>query len=412
MKIKLRPSDASCWMICRAAPGYVAANLSRIPPEDKPYADEGAQAHEVAERVLRHTVAKGLPPSAAGHKIPKEMARHVEGYARFIQSLFPTDGTTFWFLVEKPVNVYYAQGRTGKIDAALVGLDGRTITRLHIVDLKYGRGDSVQAEHNHQLSIYFVSLLRQLQEDYQLAVAPDVEALITVWQPRIQGEAPERTWRTTVGELEKFAQQIATVARTIEQDPLRQPFVPGDSQCKYCLARSLCEARTRWLLGEAELEPVAFGATKVEATLPPVRSLSQDHMARVLAVAPLLRKWLDDLENHCEALAVQEGQRIPGHKLVASSPKRRWRDPDEALEWLALRLLGKPVDLLTTPELRSPAQVEEALADLPEGPAMLKELRRLHIVRPEGKPILVPLDDKRPEWRDVDPEAEFENGLL
>jgi hypothetical protein len=385
--------------VCKASPGYVVANQHRIPKETFEFTEEGTRAHEAAKQLL----TGGKPVYDPG-----DMKSHVEGYRNFIINAKGKDDVTL--IVESAVKVFFAPGRKGYVDVALVyvGKNGK-VRRLHIIDLKYGRGVSVHAKRNPQLSSYAKGLIEDLGDVYDFS-DPAMEVAITIWQPRVTGEEAERTWELTRRELEEFCTNIKDTAVDIQAEPFKQPFAPSDDTCTFCPAFSFCEARTRWLLGEVEdvidLAPAVLDKKSELPELPAPEGLTADQLARILSMKPLFSKWLEKVQAYVVASALQHGVEYNGFKVVATKPHKKWADEDAAYKILKGRL---GADVAAPRELITPAKAKELLKAKGVTRRSTMQAVEALIVQPGGNPTLAPLDDKRPVWKDTKASDEFED---
>lgn len=393
--IKLRPSDAHRWLVCRAAPGYVAANQHRIPAVTFDYTEEGQQAHELAKQLLTTSV---VPADA-----DLEMLDSVRGYATFVQSQVKKHpGATL--IVEQAVPVFYTD-RKGYIDAAVIAVDG---THLYVDDYKHGRGVSVKAERNPQLATYALSLADELKDLYDFTGATMCH--LSIYQPRISGERAVRTWDITLEELRNYGEWIGAVAADILRAPFAQAFEPGDHQCQFCPAQSICEARARDLLGGADeaLPTVVLDAPVAsEPTMPDVSVLTPEQISRILTVSKPLTKWLERVWVHATAMH-QQGTPVPGYKMVQSRPgNRKWRDEAEAEK--LLRGMFPRAEIITE-TLISPAQAEKKMKTR-ERPVRKSSWEKFHasVERPEGGATLAPESDERETLKDESAEDHFED---
>jgi hypothetical protein len=409
--IKLRPSDAHRWLVCKASPGYVLQNAHRIPVETFEFTEEGTRAHEAAKQLL----TGGKPKYDAG-----DMRSHVEGYRDFIMKAKGKGDVTL--IVESAVKVFYYPGKKGYVDVALiyVGRDGR-VKRIHIIDLKYGRGVSVQALENPQLASYCFGLIKDLEDVYQFHAGTEV--LITIWQPRISDEPAERTWELTAEELSAFCGTIGDTAEQILKSPYNQPFAPSDDACQFCPAYSFCESRTLWLLGGMEevidvelvtpmlvLGDTLPTAAPDELDLPTPASLSADQLSRIMQMKSQFTKWLAKVEDYVINTSLQHDVKYQGFKVVATNPHRKWDDEEQAERFLAAHL-GK--DVVAPRKLITPSKAVELMKARDRGvrPATLLKLEEM-VTRPQGQPTLAPITDPRPEWKDVKAEDEFSDVTL
>lgn len=410
--LKLRPSDAHTWLTCRGSCGLVARLRAEGKIFDSPedYTNEGAQAHKLAEFLLNahfsHTLLSEEAKADIAASYSEEMRTVVGGYVAFVAKVLRS-ATRTW--VEEKVDVYYSD-RTGYVDAA-----GQTLKKFHIIDLKYGRGVSVQAVRNPQLATYARSLINKHFADHPLT--PNAKISLTIWQPRVLGEAPERTWDLTMCELDEFCAEISTTAESIQADPFGQPFCPGEDQCRFCPAAPLCPHRASLLLGgmegdesihalqaedEADPAPPSAPLAKINPTLPEASSLTPEQLARILTLAPQIRSWLTGIEKHATD-QILAGSPLPGFRVVATNPHRKWVDEEQARTFMRRKFAAHQIE---ETKLITPAKALELYEASGAWPKTVAELGKL-IVRPEGNPTLVPADDKRPDYKAIDVHAEF-----
>lgn len=387
MSVRLQPSGSSCWMKCTAQPGFIARHADQLPANtDTPYTIEGTKAHHLAAACLLMGYDAALFDDV-------EMAAHVKGYVELIQSWAEVPDCTL--VVEESVPLFYSpEDRVGTRDACVVANDG---SWLRIGDLKYGAGVSVQARYNTQLAIYGLSTVVQLEESGLYSFTDETLITLLIYQPRVIGEKPIRLWALTLRELREFCMEIELTANLIDSDPhsplLR--FAPSDSTCQFCEGSALCSARAGNLLGSAEMDSVTALTTTAKPSTPvfpaPER-LSIAQLAKIVEVAPEMKKWLD----RCEALGaslLHAAKPFPGFKLVEGKSNRDWEYPEVAESVLYEHLGG---EIYTPAKLKSPAQIETLMKlhkeTLPEGfDALLSDL----IIKPKGNPVMVPENDRR-----------------
>lgn len=112
--------------------------------------------------------------------------------------------------------------------------------------------------------------------------------------------------------------------------------------------------------------------------------LNNDELAALLPHLATIKSWCDGVASHAEKLALS-GVAIEGYKLVNSRTNRRWADDEEAIRAMSL-LTNEPV------MSRKPISPSKAVAMLGKNCDSVNAL----IVKPEGRPTLVPVSDKRP----------------
>lgn len=402
--IKLRPSDAHRWLVCRASPGYIAANQDKIPDVVEEYTKEGENAHTLAEALLT-----GDTTTADQYSGDLEMVDHVEGYVSYCRQS-PKKGTNYDTFVEQLVKVYYSPKNKGYIDCIVIEPERN---RIHIIDLKYGRGKGISAYKNPQLAIYARSFIDEMDDVY--GFRPTTEVWITIYQPRKPDEEGQvsKTWYTTKEELYQYTDEIGATAKAIKADPYKQAFVPGEGQCDFCPLAATCQARASWLLNgvdEVIAAPEPTALTLVEPTspvpqLPEPNTLSPKQIARLMDVAPTITTWLNKIQKYASETALQLGTQYPGYKIVESSKHRRWLDEQAAAA--ALRKCF-PHSVVYSESVISPTKALELLKKKKLRRATRKVIEAL-IIKPTGDAVLVPESDKRPVLIDCDAKAEFDD---
>ena len=151
--------------------------------------------------------------------------------------------------------------------------------------------------------------------------------------------------------------------------------------------RSLSEA----IEAESGLEAVGFAEDGIEA-LALTAELKPDILLTELVLPKLdgLVNWANAVEEYALDQALQ-GVKFPGFKVVEGRSIRKYADDKKVAERLEANGYG---DIIYKPkELKTITTLEKALTK--KGfEALVGDL----IVKPAGKPTLVPESDKRPEW--------------
>ena len=112
--------------------------------------------------------------------------------------------------------------------------------------------------------------------------------------------------------------------------------------------------------------------------------LSNEEIAELLPHLATIKNWCDAVASHAEKLALS-GVAIDGYKLVTSRTNRKWADEQEAIRAMGM-LTNEPVFS------RKPISPSKAIAMLGKNCDSVNAL----IVKPEGRPTLVPVSDRRP----------------
>jgi len=364
--IDLGASSAHRWTRCTASPKFIVEHANELPEDSTIWADEGTQAHEVSRCLLE---GNGVQPET-----PEEMLKHVMVYVNHVRS-HQTAGARL--TVEKRVPLFYLPARNGIVDAATQRPDA-----LFIDDLKYGMGVSVEAVENEQLAIYAESIIRQWEQI--TTFSPDHPVHLSIVQPRDRNNPVAiRTWSLTRRELSAFTTKIG--AKAYQALNGKAEFVPSDDACKFCPAKGICSAYATQGLVQLPEEARIIN-------LPDPGSLNRDQRIQVLKAKKVLTEWMDAVHAQ-EVSDLMNGAEPKGFKLVEGRANRTWVDFDAALKLLNNHLTID--ELRPRADLISPAKAEAALKGIELSTKFQNKLQSL-ITRPEGKPTLVPEDDKRP----------------
>ena len=326
-------------------------------------AAEGTAAHALAEHKLRKALKmrskKPISPFDCD-----EMDEHTDAFASFVleqQELAKQSCSDPLVLIEQRLDFSkYVPDGFGTGDVILI-----SDKTLHIIDLKYGMGILVNAEHNSQMMLYSLGALEIYDSLYDIT-----EVSMTIFQPRRENIS---TWTIPVNELRDWAENElkpkADLAFKGEGE-----YCPGD-WCTFCRAAVKCRARAKEKLKLAQSE----------FRFPPL--LTDVEIEEVLGKLSDITKWANDLLAYATDAAVNHGKEWSGYKVVAGRSIRKFKDEDAVAK--AAKASGyKDIykqSLITLTEfekLMGKAKFNEVLGDL--------------IYKPPGKPTLVPFSDKRP----------------
>lgn len=350
---KFSPSSSSRWLAC---PGSIAAEAP-YPNESSPFAEEGTKAHELAEYCL----TKALDADEAEGDWPEDMREHVQTYLDYCASLGGDMN-----LVETRVDFsrWVPEG-FGTADFISIHFDTASID---CIDFKYGKGVQVDAYQNTQGMLYALGALVEVEHLLEVKTVR-----IHIVQPRI-GHID--TWECKVSDLMAFALQ-AKLAAEVALRP-NAARIPGEKQCRFCRAKHDCP----------ELRQLVGQTTAMEVT-----TLDPKQLGHCLTQVPLIKAWVAAVEAAAYA-HLEQGQPLPGYKLVEGRSLRKWRDEQEVFSRLSdAGLSGEDI---YESKLISVAQAEKAL-----GKKAFTELLTDLVEKPAGKPSVVPEDDKRPALNSI-----------
>lgn len=356
---KLGPSGAHRWLNCTPS----ANQELEFADKSSEAAAEGTAAHALAEHKLRRALKMRSTRPVSQYDCD-EMEGHTDDYVQFIlESLEEAKQLCAdpLILIEQRLDLTcYVPDSFGTGDCLIVADH-----LLHVVDFKYGQGVLVEAEENPQMMLYALGALRLFEGLYDI----DTVAM-TVYQPRRDNVS---TWTTTVEELtawaEDFLKPRAAMAFNGEGE-----FTPGP-WCTFCKAAVKCRARA-----EAKLQ-----LAKYEFAKPPL--LTDEEIEEILTKLDDLTKWASEIVAYAQDAAINHGKHWNGFKLVESKTNRKYSDEAAVVD--AARAAGYN-DIFRKTLI--PITEMEKLMGKKTFAAILGGL----VVKPQGKPTLVPASDKRP----------------
>lgn len=387
----LGASSAHRWLAC--TPSARLEEGLGLPDEGGRYAEEGTAAHAYAELELSYRLGEVSRRSYAGrlraHKATEwwgpEMEEAVGDYASYVceqAEELRAEGKSPSVELEQRVDYSeYVPGGFGTADAVVLS-EGE----LHVIDLKYGRGVPVSAEGNPQLRLYALGAALK----YRIVYGFDL-VRTTVVQPRLGSVSTDSlSYADLIDWAEAYVEPRARAAHEG-----RGEFNPGEAQCRWCKAKAICRARAEASLAAAceefALDSLPESPEEVKEGLAAPELMTLEEVAALLPVLPRIEAWAKDVQEWALAQARDHGVRFAGYKLVEGRSNRRISDADAAAA--ALKTLGcDPVTYYEPPKLKSLTALERTLSK----PVVADVLGEL-IVKPAGKPALVPEGDKRPE---------------
>lgn len=375
----LPPSSAYRWTDCTVSVPFIELYRDILPDDSSPEADEGTRAHDAAARIL-----KGENPDKVKFD-NDEMRGHVLAFVKFVRDKIKKEDLAVF---EGKVPLFYYPEQRGTMDVGLFNPK-----RIYIIDLKYGAGVPVYAKENKQLAIYAESKIEELEliED----ITDDTLVTLAIYQPRDRFDSnPVRLWVVTRAQLQAFCAPIAEKAADVLVGR-NLAFSPG-AACKFCPAEGICTAKATIGLTALSDEPVdTVIASNAMTHLKSPGALTREQRQRVLAAKSTLIEWLEAVENQ-EVADLLNGQSPIKFKLVEGKSNRYWGDPKAAATLLLKHLTKDQVFPPAVSELVSVAQAEKLLKATHEeiSETDSNEFERC-VTKPEGKPTMVPITDKR-----------------
>lgn len=336
-------------------------------------AAEGTAAHALCEHKLKRKLKlrSDRPTSAFDND---EMEGYTDDYADFVFEQVKRerrrDKDTLVLIEQRLDFSEYVPDGFGTGDCLIVSKG-----RLHIIDFKYGQGVLVEAENNPQMKLYALGALKEFGERYEVK-----RVKMTIFQPRRENVS---TWEITVPRLKKWAKgELKAKAEKAYKG--EGSYCPGE-WCQFCKASVKCRARAEEKLKLAQSE----------FKLPPL--LTDAEIEGVLAKLPDIKKWAEEISEYALNSALA-GKQWRGFKLVEGRSVRKYTD--EVAVAKAANEAGYYDIYKKT--LISITEMEKLM-----GKKEFSEVLGGYVVKPQGKPTLVPDTDKREAIYVSDPKNEF-----
>ena len=327
------------------------------------YAAQGTDAHSLCEyKVLRSIGEKVKDPTDTLSYFDQEMADCTDSYAQYVSEQLSKARERCKdpiVLVEQRLDFskWVPQG-FGTGDCVIVADD-----ILTVIDFKYGVGVLVEAEKNPQMMCYALGALQLFDGIYDIN-----KISMTIFQPRREHIS---TYEIGKAELLEWADTILA--------PTAQLAIKGEGEfkagehCRFCKVKATCRKRAEYNLELA----------KYDFEMPPI--LDDDEVEIVLAKADELIAWCSDIKEYALQQAVN-GKEWKEWKLVEGRSNRKYVNEDvvadivqkAGYEPFEKKLLG----ITAMTKLLGKAKFDELLGE--------------QIEKPQGKPTLVSVTDKRP----------------
>lgn len=361
---KLSASSALRWINC---PGSVALADQLPAPGSSAYADEGTLAHALAELKLRKFLGdvgdydKELAQIQASEYYNGEMEEATDFYVDTVLEHLAAAGADAELMIEQQFSLanWVPEG-FGTSDAVIIG--GNVI---EVIDLKYGKGIKVDAVNNPQLRLYGLGASALFGDLYDFNTVRT-----TIIQPRLDHVSTEEQ---PLKELLLWAEEDVAPRATMALEGT--DYLATGDWCRFCPAKAVCRKRAEYNL---ELARDEFKA-------PPL--LTDEEIGEVLRRAEEIQKWTSDIQDYAleQALA---GKHFDGWKLVEGRSNRKYADDLKVAETLVAA--GYDEAMLYERKLYGITAMEKIV-----GKKKLTTTLGDLIVKPAGKPVLVPESDKR-----------------
>jgi hypothetical protein len=366
----LSPSAAERWLNCPPS----ARLEQEYPDKTSSYAQEGTLAHALGELLIRKQLklisdalfVAGLQKIQEDEMYSDSMHEYAQNYTAFVlerysEALSHTKDALI-FLEQKLNLTDYVPEGFGTGDTIIIA-----DAILDLVDLKYGKGVAVSAENNKQLMLYGLGALKEYDFLYDIHTVR-----LTIYQPRIDNFS---TWEISVDDLRKWADE-ELIPKAAEAFKGTGDFVAG-KHCRFCKAKAECRTYANYNLEIARYD------------FKDANKLTDQEITDILSRADEFIKWLTAIEEYALEEAVNHDKHWPGYKLVEGRSNRHYSDQEKVAQILLENSFTE--DVIYTKELLGITAMEKLLTK-----KLFNHVLGDLVVKPPGKPTLVPESDKRP----------------
>lgn len=370
----LSASGASRWINCTPSARLEDEYGEKSTSE---FAREGTLAHEIAELYLKLDVLGEIDnedfegfisEKMADDKFNDEMLDMVPIYVDYCADEYKAASTESKLAVieieQKLDLTEFVPESFGTADCIIIKDEV-----MEVIDLKYGRGIPVYAQFNKQLMLYGLGALRKYDAIYDIT-----SVKLTIVQPRLNNIS---TWLISVEDLLKWAETELKPAAELAFNG-KGEFKSGE-WCRFCSIKNKCRA-----LSNEQLE-----VAKHDFCDPNI--LTDEEISEILKKAPLLVEWANSVRDYAEQQAIDNNKVWPGFKLVRSNTKRKWDEETKVANAIYAAFPEADEEDIYDMKLKSISKIEDKF-----GKKIVAEKLKSVIIKPEGSPTLVFIDDKRP----------------
>ena len=361
-------SGAHRWMNC---PGSVKLSEG-FPDKGSIYADEGTLAHEAGEALIdtgeisQEHIDK-IDKFYADHPeleySTQELIEDVKEYADFVNREYAK---------EREVNPEPMLRTEMRVDLTRWIPDGFGTSdvviarwgKLHIIDLKYGKGVKVSAVDNPQLRLYALGALAALDEEYHIN---DVQ--MTIYQPRTGNISEDFI---TADDLYSWGANVVKPAADLAMSD-DAPISTGE-WCTFCPAKKVCKGRAEKYMS----------VTKYMEK----NTLSAGEIAEILHQVDGLTAWVNDLKEGAIE-RIQSGDTLPGWKVVEGQSRRKYTAKDKDIISACISA-GFEMEKVSSVKAKTITEMEKLM-----GKDRFAEVLGALVDKPAGKPTLAEDD----EWK-------------
>lgn len=360
----LSPSAAHRWLKCPPS----AKLCAEVSDRSSQYAQQGTCAHELCACLVEKALGRDVKnPTENLEYYDSEMQQCAEGYAAFVMEEYEKAKQTCpdtEVLIEQKVDFSkWVKDGTGTADCIILS-DGT----IEIIDYKHGLGVPVSAESeefggNPQLMCYCLGCIAMFDGIYDIGTVK-----MAIYQPRRENISVHTMSKD---ELLKWADEVLSPTALLAMEG-KGEFKAGE-HCQFCKVKATCRKRAEYNLELA----------RYDFEMPD--NLEDDEIESILSKADDFVSWISDVKEYAlnEAL---NGKQWTDWKVVEGRSNRRYINESEVAD--AVKNAGfdpyehKVLNITAMTKMLGKTKFDKLLGGL--------------IEKPQGKPTLVPMSDKRP----------------
>ena len=355
----LSASSSHRWLECPPS----ALICAKVKDTSSEFARQGTDAHTLCEYKVNAALGKqAKDPTEDLTYFDSEMADCTDAYAQYVLEQVEAAKQKCKdpiVLVEQRLDFSrWVPDAFGTGDCVIVADE-----QLTIIDMKYGVGILVEAEKNPQMMCYALGALELFDGIYDIT-----EISMTIFQPR---RANVSTYTISKAELLQWADRV--LAPTAQLAAKGEGEFKAGSHCQFCKAKAACRKRAEYNLELA----------KYDFEMP--ANLEDDEIEIILSKADELISWAADVKEFALQQALS-GKEWHDWKLVEGRSVRKYVNDVAVADKVQSAGFDpyehKVLGITAMTKMLGKTKFEELLSGL--------------IEKPQGKPTLVPMSDKRP----------------
>jgi hypothetical protein len=342
-----------------------------MPDTETVFAAEGSFAHDISEiariegKPAKHYIGVTKTYGEFEFTLSAGDAAHIQTFIDFCEEF---DGDAFY--EERVSYDDYVEGGFGTMDDARIDDEGVCA----ITDLKFGKGVAKSADQNPQNRLYALGVLQEFGALYDIK-----SFLLNICQPRLGIIEQEEV---TITQLMSWVTHTVIPAAEAAEKP-DADFNAGP-WCQFCKIKATCKTRS------AAIDEIVLDEMN---ELRGLNEMTNDDLGTALDWVDNIAKWCKDVKEKALSL-VQKGEVITGdegpYKIVAGRSNRKWKNEDDADK------------ALTKAKVKAGDRYTKKLVSVTQAEGLLgkdHELFKDQVVKPQGKPVLVPGSDGRADYK-------------